>query len=375
MIRKWYVAALIFGILVIGLFFIQSFMGRKTAEETQPLVCPEDPSRVLAEPQAQQEPEQLDPEEDVCEEPVPVSDVVAPDLVEEKKEGPSAQQLVEDLKDDDIPGNATVAQWELDSRLPDDRETVEALIQALYSGDRQQRQIAGRILASWAPQINLNSNRQFLRVMVEALCDDAVAWNCKTAASFLLRNTPEAADFLESALMSDDRQQRNFSAYILAISMAVPPESRTRVLEILGDFSDSYLPWEYRYGAWCLTAVEAQQQERHQNYSAGIFPDQTYCMKEGDSIWDIGWMYEADTDFLLMYNNLRVEDLEPGMTIHIPSAFARRVSYEHILYPGETLEDVARQYGSTPEEIMKINGITNPEGVKPGMKFLVPIPD
>jgi len=49
--------------------------------------------------------------------------------------------------------------------------------------------------------------------------------------------------------------------------------------------------------------------------------------------------------------------------------------YEHVLYPGETLEDVARQYGSSQEEIMMLNGITSPDAVKPGTKLLVPIPE
>lgn len=49
--------------------------------------------------------------------------------------------------------------------------------------------------------------------------------------------------------------------------------------------------------------------------------------------------------------------------------------YEHVLYPGETLEDVARQYGSSQDEIMMLNGLTSPDEVKPGTKLLVPIPE
>ncbi len=56
-----------------------------------------------------------------------------------------------------------------------------------------------------------------------------------------------------------------------------------------------------------------------------------------------------------------------------PSAIAP--VYDHVLYPGETIEDVARQYGSSKEEIMILNGITDPDSVKPGTKLLVPIPD
>jgi len=49
--------------------------------------------------------------------------------------------------------------------------------------------------------------------------------------------------------------------------------------------------------------------------------------------------------------------------------------YEHILYPDETIQDVARQYGSSQEDIMLLNGITDPDLIKAGTKLLVPIPE
>lgn len=57
------------------------------------------------------------------------------------------------------------------------------------------------------------------------------------------------------------------------------------------------------------------------------------------------------------------------------AAAASAPVYEHVLYPGETLDDVARQYGSSQQEIMKINNITDAASIKPGTKLLVPIPE
>lgn len=57
------------------------------------------------------------------------------------------------------------------------------------------------------------------------------------------------------------------------------------------------------------------------------------------------------------------------------AAAASAPVYEHVLYPGETLDDVARQYGSSQQEIMKLNSIADPASVKPGTKLLVPIPE
>jgi len=64
----------------------------------------------------------------------------------------------------------------------------------------------------------------------------------------------------------------------------------------------------------------------------------------------------------------------PAAAAPVASAASAPV-YEHVLYPGETLDDVARQYGSSQQEIMKLNNITDPASVKPGTKLLVPIPE
>jgi LysM repeat protein len=71
------------------------------------------------------------------------------------------------------------------------------------------------------------------------------------------------------------------------------------------------------------------------------------------------------------------EDVAPAPLAAPPAAApsASAPVYEHVLYPGETLEDVARQYGSSQDEIMLLNGITSPDAVKPGTKLLVPIPE
>ena len=58
-----------------------------------------------------------------------------------------------------------------------------------------------------------------------------------------------------------------------------------------------------------------------------------------------------------------------------PKPMSAAPVYDHVMYPGETIEDVARQYGSSKEEIMILNGIIDPSSIKPGTKLLVPIPE
>ena len=64
-----------------------------------------------------------------------------------------------------------------------------------------------------------------------------------------------------------------------------------------------------------------------------------------------------------------VEEVVPLAPVAAPP------TYEHVFYPGETLEDIARQYGSSQEEIMILNGITTPEEVRPGTKLMIPMPE
>jgi len=49
--------------------------------------------------------------------------------------------------------------------------------------------------------------------------------------------------------------------------------------------------------------------------------------------------------------------------------------YDHMVYSEETLKSIARQYGADTNVIMELNGITNSDTVKPGVRLLVPIPD
>jgi LysM repeat protein len=70
-----------------------------------------------------------------------------------------------------------------------------------------------------------------------------------------------------------------------------------------------------------------------------------------------------------------IADLAPIAELAPVATSSSAPVYEHVLYPGETIEDVARQYGSSPEEILLLNGIADPSVVKPGTKLLVPIPE
>lgn len=60
-------------------------------------------------------------------------------------------------------------------------------------------------------------------------------------------------------------------------------------------------------------------------------------------------------------------DVAPAMDVDI--------MIDEVMYPGETLDDKARQYGVSKAEIMRVNGISNESQVKEGMRIRIPVPE
>lgn len=68
-------------------------------------------------------------------------------------------------------------------------------------------------------------------------------------------------------------------------------------------------------------------------------------------------------------------ELEPEVDAPAPSGSTMDVVSveEHVVYPGETLESIAREYAVTKSEIMRLNNITNEADVKTGMRLRIPV--
>ena len=49
--------------------------------------------------------------------------------------------------------------------------------------------------------------------------------------------------------------------------------------------------------------------------------------------------------------------------------------HEFVVYPGESLADIARQYNASTEDLLRINNISDASLIKPGDKLLIPIPE
>jgi lysozyme len=46
---------------------------------------------------------------------------------------------------------------------------------------------------------------------------------------------------------------------------------------------------------------------------------------------------------------------------------------DHVVYPGETLDDISRQYGVSKSDIMRLNNISDASAVKEGQRLRIPI--
>ena len=46
---------------------------------------------------------------------------------------------------------------------------------------------------------------------------------------------------------------------------------------------------------------------------------------------------------------------------------------DHVVYPGETLDDISRQYGVGKSDIMRLNNISSESDIKEGQRLRIPI--
>ncbi len=132
---------------------------------------------------------------------------------------PSAevQSCVEDLRDDDIRGNATAAMTRL-RRL--DQSMIPVLERALTSQDLQQRHLVAEVLYDLdapASQTLVDVSVQGLgREVTRAVSASGLASPAVSATRYLANHTEAARSALRFGLGSQDSQQRFLCAFLLA---------------------------------------------------------------------------------------------------------------------------------------------------------------
>lgn len=93
-----------------------------------------------------------------------------------------------------------------------------------------------------------------------------------------------------------------------------------------------------------------------------------HVVQRGETLWQIAERYGSSIQNISRINELPdVNHLVPGLAIVIPSTF----SY-HTVRPGETLWQIAHAYGTTVNEIIRTNQIQNPSNIAVGTVLVVP---
>jgi len=105
-------------------------------------------------------------------------------------------------------------------------------------------------------------------------------------------------------------------------------------------------------------------------------PTETYVVQPGDSLSDIAAEYETTVDELLRLNDLAEPSLlYTGQAILVPrSSEAAASTTVHIVQVGETLGLIAESYGTTVEVLLELNDLSDPDVVPVGTSLVVPLP-
>ena len=85
-----------------------------------------------------------------------------------------------------------------------------------------------------------------------------------------------------------------------------------------------------------------------------------YKIKSGDTLSGIAEKYKTTVDELVKLNGIQNPNLIiAGQTLKIPTAEAGPKTYTYKIQPGDTLTAIAKKYGTTVSAIVKENGIKN----------------
>lgn len=103
----------------------------------------------------------------------------------------------------------------------------------------------------------------------------------------------------------------------------------------------------------------------------------SYVVKDGDTLTDIAQRFGADVNVLVTLNNLKdAGDIRAGQVIKIPGKQPADIATQpygtYTVQRGETLGSIAARYDTTVAELMRINGISNPNLIHPGQVIKVP---
>lgn len=86
-----------------------------------------------------------------------------------------------------------------------------------------------------------------------------------------------------------------------------------------------------------------------------------YTVKAGDTLWGISNQYGVNVSDLASLNNVTADTLKVGMILTIPSVSGSNPDnmFMYTVVKGDTLYGIAKKYGTSVEEIKRINNLNS----------------
>ncbi|WP_448569396.1 LysM peptidoglycan-binding domain-containing protein [Thermus sp.] len=106
-------------------------------------------------------------------------------------------------------------------------------------------------------------------------------------------------------------------------------------------------------------------------FLAWVWAQPTHTVAPGDTLFSIARRYGTTVEELMRLNGLESFLIQVGQVLRLPEKLqGERV---HQVAPGDTLFSIARRYGTTVEELMRLNGLTSPD-LQVGQILKLPAP-
>ena len=100
-----------------------------------------------------------------------------------------------------------------------------------------------------------------------------------------------------------------------------------------------------------------------------------YTVREGDTLWNIAKNFGTTVNDIARYNGLVDTDvLYPGqkLRIFVPDTNTNTsVPKWYVVRPGDTLSRIAEKYGTTLQRLMWLNDIAVPDLIYPGQRLRI----
>ena len=92
----------------------------------------------------------------------------------------------------------------------------------------------------------------------------------------------------------------------------------------------------------------------------------TYTVDEGNTLWGIANFFGTTVEEIVKLNDLQnPEFISPGLVLKIPVDTPRAPKY-YAVRPGDTLFEIAKRYNLSVNDILKMNPVSHPNLIFPG---------